>query len=392
MKTDQSTYKFSLLKCAFLLAAFMSSVSCRVANADEAKPWVQPAIKDCSSPESQVSCFQMYEGVTRDQIDNVNFRYPSWPFVMRQKWVDGETKSAVVLVHGLTDSPYSMKDVAKTFFTEHYDAYAILLEGHGKHAIDLDRARWKTWRAQLHKQVDDLLAPKDGSLPYSKIVLVGFSTGGTAVIDFAQHDVNREKISGVVLYSPAVKINDADITGKLANISPLVCALVGAERLFHNGEGGFHYANNQYHPEDFPSQYRGMANNGICQLSEYIGQIHTHGTKAQLPVPTLTNLSEYDTTIKVSAMEKFALANGPEHNAKSRIFVVRNPEYKSSKFTDSAVANANIALVTSKEPVAHEIMPLNVHEFSGPAPTYQRINPVWNEIHQTLVDFIRSLP
>src|SRR6185436_10157859 len=40
-------------------------------------------------------------------------------------------RGAVLLVHGLSDSPYSMRALAQTFFEQGYDVVVLRLPGHG---------------------------------------------------------------------------------------------------------------------------------------------------------------------------------------------------------------------------------------------------------------------
>ncbi|WP_197475731.1 carboxylesterase, partial [Oleiphilus sp. HI0043] len=79
------------------------------------------------------------------------------------------TQKAVLLVHGLGDSPYSFSDIAKSLHGEGYAVHVLLLPGHGSKPSDLMLSHYEDWQdivdhyaLQLKKQ-------------YNKVLLGGFS-------------------------------------------------------------------------------------------------------------------------------------------------------------------------------------------------------------------------
>lgn len=56
-----------------------------------------------------------------------------------------ESKSAVMLFHGLTGSPYELRKYAKMLFENGHDVYCYCLPGHGNHRIDIHNVKASDW-------------------------------------------------------------------------------------------------------------------------------------------------------------------------------------------------------------------------------------------------------
>src|SRR6188768_2607838 len=61
----------------------------------------------------------------------------------------GEPRGSVLLMHGLSDSPYSMRSIAETFQSRGYYVVALRLPGHGTVPAALSEARWQDWYAAV---------------------------------------------------------------------------------------------------------------------------------------------------------------------------------------------------------------------------------------------------
>lgn len=107
---------------------------------------------------------------------------------------------AVLLVHGFTSTPQSMRDWA-----EHHAAAGLTvrvprLPGHGTTWQELNRTRWPDWYAGAERA---LLELTDGGRP---AVVGGLSMGGALALRLAQEHPDR--VAGLVLVNPAVLIED----------------------------------------------------------------------------------------------------------------------------------------------------------------------------------------
>ena len=111
---------------------------------------------------------------------------------------NGRYERGILLIHGLSDSPYLMKAVARHFRNRGFLVRSILLPGHGTVPGDLLSVTYREWiRAtaygvrQMKPQVE-------------RFYMGGFSTGGALCIREALRD---REISGLILFAPAVGIN-----------------------------------------------------------------------------------------------------------------------------------------------------------------------------------------
>jgi esterase/lipase len=104
-----------------------------------------------------------------------------------------------LLIHGLLDSPYTMRDIGVELQKNDLLVRAVLLQGHGTIPGALLHTDYREWVETVRYGVDTLKKEVE------QIFLVGFSTGGTLALYHAA--TYPEKIAGVVLISPALKIN-----------------------------------------------------------------------------------------------------------------------------------------------------------------------------------------
>ena len=103
---------------------------------------------------------------------------------------------AVLLVHGLGDSPYSYIDIAQHLVSQGYLVRTVLLPGHGSKSGDLMLPSLEDWQKVVNHHIG-LLKPK-----VNKLWLGGYSTGANLVTSEALSD---DSIAGLLLFSPAFK-------------------------------------------------------------------------------------------------------------------------------------------------------------------------------------------
>lgn len=109
----------------------------------------------------------------------------------------GRYQKGILLIHGLSDSPYFVQPIARSLQQQGFLVRSILLPGHGTVPGDLLNVRYQEWiRAteygvvQLRQQVE-------------KLYLGGFSAGGALCIHEA---LKNEEVEGLILFAPAVGI------------------------------------------------------------------------------------------------------------------------------------------------------------------------------------------
>ena len=107
-------------------------------------------------------------------------------------------RRGIVMVHGLTDSPYIMRPLGRYFQKKGFLVRGLLLPGHGTLPGDLTRVRLEAWEKALAWAVARTAARVDS------LYLCGFSTGGGLVCEYALAHPGR--VRALFLLSPALEI------------------------------------------------------------------------------------------------------------------------------------------------------------------------------------------
>ena len=118
---------------------------------------------------------------------------------------DGVPVGAVVLLHGLTDSPYSLRHVARRYRELGFVAVAIRLPAHGTVPAALSDVEWEDWSEATRLAVREARR-RAGATP---LHLVGFSNGGVLAMKYALDalgDENLPRPDRLVLLSPMIGI------------------------------------------------------------------------------------------------------------------------------------------------------------------------------------------
>ena len=107
---------------------------------------------------------------------------------------DGPPVGAVVLLHGLTDAPYSGRHVGQLYRDHGWLALLPRLPAHGTVPAALTDVRWQDWQAATRLAVKEARRRVGPDKP---IQLVGFSNGGQMVIRLL-HEA-AELLAGAVI-------------------------------------------------------------------------------------------------------------------------------------------------------------------------------------------------
>jgi alpha-beta hydrolase superfamily lysophospholipase len=132
----------------------------------------------------------------------------------------GEAQGAVLLVHGLSDSPYSMRGLAETFLAQGYYVLALRMPGHGTVPAGLLDVSWEDWYGAV------LLAAKHAAArvgPDKPFLAGGHSTGAALVTLYSLRtleDPTLPRPQQLYLVSAAIGISRfAVLTNVLSGLS-----------------------------------------------------------------------------------------------------------------------------------------------------------------------------
>lgn len=132
----------------------------------------------------------------------------------------GEPRGSVLLMHGLTDSPYAMRGIAEVFQSQGYHVVALRLPGHGTVPSGLREVRWEDWYAAVAAAAKHAAARGGTGKPF---YLGGFSTGAALATLYAVRALDDGELPqprGLYLVSPAIGISPfAVLTNVVSGLS-----------------------------------------------------------------------------------------------------------------------------------------------------------------------------
>jgi carboxylesterase len=124
-------------------------------------------------------------------------QYPTAPLALpAHPEKTGGRAIGVLLVHGFTGSPASLKPWAHTLAERGYAVEVPLLPGHGTRWQDLNQVAWTDWYAEAGAAFDRLRTECDA------VVVAALSMGGSVVLRLAEE--RGDEVAGVVLVNPFV--------------------------------------------------------------------------------------------------------------------------------------------------------------------------------------------
>lgn len=115
----------------------------------------------------------------------------------------GGRRIGVLLSHGFTGSPASMKPWGEFLAGRGYAVEVPRLPGHGTSWKDMNTTGWADWYAEVSGAFERLCAANDA------VVVAGLSMGGALVLRLAADHPDR--VAGVVVVNPAVATKRLDV-------------------------------------------------------------------------------------------------------------------------------------------------------------------------------------
>ena len=200
----------------------------------------------------------------------------------------------VVLVHGMSDSPYSLRALGQRLHSEGAWVVGLRVPGHGTAPVGLTDVEWEDMAAAVDLAVRHVRDQVEGRPLY----IVGYSNGGALAVQYALRslvDDSLPTVQGLVLLSPEI------------GISELAALAVWQERLGHI-LGLEKLAWNSILPEYDSFKYGSFALNAGKQAHELtqeiqaqITRLESTGALDQLP-PIIAFQSVVDDTVTAPAL------------------------------------------------------------------------------------------
>ena len=260
----------------------------------------------------------------------------------------------VLLLHGMSDSPYSLRALGEHLNRNNYWVVGLRLPGHGTLPSGLKSVTWQDMAAAVRLGMAHL-ALKAGK---KAIHIVGYSTGAPLAIEYAlgaMEGTRGPTPASLVLISPAIGISPA---AALARWKGALAKLPGLEK----------FAWTSILPEFDPYKYNSFTTNAgdqVHRLTRIVaGRIAAKAASGPIKdfPPTLVFLSTVDATVSVDAvidnlLEHLAPSDRHElvlfdinRSSVNRSVLVSNPGPLTARLMDNAGLPFSVTLVANQTP------------------------------------------
>ena len=246
---------------------------------------------------------QVYDRTGPAGDDRVN-RYKRGSAADPRRWAQNWNRSfelpadapraSVLLLHGLSDSPYSLRALGERLHAAGAHVVGLRIPGHGTAPSGLVTVRWQDMAAAVRLAVAHLAERNPGR----PIHLVGYSNGAALAVQFALDTLDNPalpRVDRLVLLSPEIGVTAA---AALAVWQARLGYLLGLDKL----------AWNDILPEYEPFKYGSFAVNAgdlshriTAEIQQRIGRLADSGRLGGMP-PILAFSSAVDATVLAPAL------------------------------------------------------------------------------------------
>ena len=212
----------------------------------------------------------------------------------------------ILLLHGMSDSPYSLRSLGEFLNVNNYWVVGLRLPGHGTIPSGLKHVAWEDMAAAVKL----CMAHLETKVTRNAIHIAGYSTGAPLAVEYALGTLEKNsglKPASLILISPAIGISPA---AALASWKGALANLPGLEK----------FAWTSIQPEFDPYKYNSFTTNAgdqVHRLTRTVaGRVETRAASGPINnfPPTLVYLSTVDATVSVDAV----IDNLLEHLAPDR--------------------------------------------------------------------------
>ena len=185
-------------------------------------------LEDTLFAELEEKVFSKTGSSQHNKLNRYAHSSPSCPDRFTQNWnrsfelVPKRIEGGVLLIHGLTDSPYSMKTLAEFFYKENFYVLALRMPGHGTVPAGLTDVSWKDWMAVLKIGVRHVKQKAGSNHPF---YMAGYSNGGALSLLYTLESLENNVLARpdrVFLFSPAIGITKFAIMAQWLKLTAVV--------------------------------------------------------------------------------------------------------------------------------------------------------------------------
>lgn len=221
-------------------------------------------------------------------------------------------RGVAVLLHGLTDSPYTMRTTAESLLEAGFSVVVPRMPGHGFAVGSLRQARWEDWTAVVRIAVARATELGAKDLP---LVFAGYSNGALLAIDYALRCELYAELpcpARLILMSPAIAVSQAAM---VTNMHSLISWLPFFEK--------FQWLS--IVPEIDPYKFTSFPKRAAWEMYQVTTRMHEELSEpaeaAKLP-PILTFQSVVDNTVSAAAITQHLYSALPANGSKIVVYDV----------------------------------------------------------------------
>ncbi|WP_212630118.1 alpha/beta hydrolase [Pseudomonas sp. KB-10] len=282
----------------------------------------------------------LFERLQRDLIEPVTVsgtapysRYasdsPVYPGNLPHDWnrsfilpPSGPARGVVVLLHGLTDSPYSLRHIARHLSERGLLAVVPRMPGHGTVPAALTAAHWEQWLATTRLAVREARR----QVPDGPLYLVGYSNGGALALRYSLAALEDERLAmpqRLVLISPMIGVTSY---ARYAGLAALLAVLPAfAKSAWMNVLPEF----NPFKYNSFPVQAARQTYELTREVQSAFDAAEADGRLSRLP-PVLALQSLADSTVSTPAVVRQLFARLPANDSELVVFDINRSQAASS--------------------------------------------------------------
>ncbi|MEM7212940.1 MAG: alpha/beta fold hydrolase [Pseudomonadota bacterium] len=209
----------------------------------------------------------------------------------------GSHQRGILLIHGLSDMPFAMRDLSEAFSERCFLVRSILLPGHGTRAGDLLKVSRTDWLNAARFGLETLKADVD------EVYAGGFSLGGLLATRLAVDDPD---LHGVFAFSPALSLKRAWQLQQSVWVRHLV-----------------DWADTDA-PDDF-ARYEAMPINALAETYLLTQELREELLQAPIAVPTLLVQSADDAIIDAETNSRYFEDRFSSRFSRSIVYVQNPP-------------------------------------------------------------------
>jgi len=269
-------------------------------------------------------------------------------------------RGAVLLLHGLTDAPYSLHAVGRALNERGFHVVALRLPGHGTTPAALTRVTWQDWLAAVEIAARHAAELAGRGRP---LYIAGYSTGAPLALLHTLRAIDDPSVpmpTRLLLFSPAIGVSEFAVMTQAAGALAFVPGLQKASWL-------------DVLPEYDPYKYNSFPVNAANQvwrltreLESRLRAAHEAGKLDRMP-PVMAFQSLVDSTVLAADVGTRLFLRLPARGHELVVFDINRQEFLSGliapgprhAFEQVARAPAlsfRLALVGNRSPASDEVV------------------------------------